>query len=227
MLRQVDAIGRTGRNWPIREGKAMAQLIKSSVSASGNDGPAQPFSAPPSDKPSEAAVSSRPTSSREKENADYQSRLFATGDDSERTSVNHGAGHAIRTSARPAPRQWDQIFPDENSQQKQQFVKIEGSNPRAGAGSNFGQNRLFDKNAATSTKSPSPERKHDAKHFNHFEFGNGEEAPAADANRPLTANSKKHMNNWEFEDFTTPPKVTAKPQMEQERHFGYGIDEVS
>lgn len=218
MLKQVDAIGRTGRNWPIRDGTAMTNLIKNSVST-GNSGPAPQSSSGASSKPDEVVITSR-----EGDKQDYHSRLFAPAE--ERRSIeNQAPGIAKRMSAKPAPRQWGELFADENTRRSPSPGKAEGAKAKAGSDRNFAQNRLFDRNAVDAS-SPSPERKHDHSHYQHFEFGNGEEAPPRDGNRPPSATAQKHMNNWDFEDFNTPPKVTAKPLMEQERHFGHGVDEV-
>lgn len=228
MLKQVDAIGRTGRNWPIRDGQAMAKVIKSSVSAAENGtGKQDSYEAPASVKPDEVVVTSRPQSSRSREDKDFHTRLFATGGDDERmpSNGNSDPALAVRTSAKPAPREWDELFAGDAAHKKSSSGKVEGTNLKAGAGTNFGQNRLFDKNTPAD-HSPSSGRKADPSKYNHFEFGNGEEAAPRDGNRPPSANAKKHMTNWDFEDFSTPPKFKAKPLKEHERHFGPGIDEV-
>lgn len=225
LLKQVEAIGRTGRNWPIRDGKAMAKMIKSSASSVENGTVAAQSSVSASAKAAEddVVITSRPVSSKGREDKDFHTRLFATGEDAEpRSNTTADPSAAMRTSAKPAPRQWGELFPGGPSPDK-----VEGARPKLGSNKNFGSNRLFDENSAAD-RSPSPERKKpDPSKFNHFEFGNGEEAAPKDGDRPPSAKAKKHMSNWDFEDFTTPPKVKAKAQPEQERHFGPGIDEVS
>jgi len=222
MLRQVDAIGRTGRNWPIRDGKAMAKLVKSSVKAVGSGGagttqaPSGAFT-----KQDEVVITGRPNS-RDQEHKDYQKRLFTTGDEEEPRSYTNRESVAVRTSAKPPPRQWGELFAGEGARPT---AVTPNSNHRAGADKKYGQNRLFDDNL--DDRSPSPRaKKADPSKYNHFAFGNGEEADPVDGNRPPSAKAQKHMTNWGFEDFTTPPKVAAKPHPELERHFGPGVDDV-
>ena len=62
----------------------------------------------------------------------------------------------------------------------------------------------------------------DPSKFKHFEFGNGEDAPD---NRSASRNNSNQVSKLSFENFNTPDKVAPRPNFEQERHFGYGIDE--
>ena len=224
MLKQVDAIGRTGRNWPIRDGAAMAKLVKNSVSAVGShsvtQAPPSSSSAPP--RRNDAVTSDDRPNSREKENKDFHTRLFATGEDAEPRSTGNRESVAVRTSAKPVERQWGELFAEDGTRLPN--AKVEGV--RAGAGKNFGQNRLFDRATANDRPESPNTKKPDPTKFNHFQFGSGEDARPMEGDRPPSAKAKKHMNNWEFEDFVTPPKHVSKPLREHERHFGHGIDEV-
>ncbi|KAL1305737.1 hypothetical protein AAFC00_007320 [Neodothiora populina] len=199
MLRQVDAIGRTGRNWPIRDGSTMAKLVKDSVSSSKSGGASQ-AAARPSSKADEVTITSRPMSSKSRDGQDFHTRLFATGDDSERpSSGNSDSSVPTRTSAKPAPRQWAEIFPNGPPPDK-----VEGAKPKP--------------------LSPESRRSNPAK-FDHFELGNGEDAAPIDPNRPPSAHAKKHQSTWDLEDMNTVPKFNPKSQPAMERHFGYGIDD--
>lgn len=225
MLKQVEAIGKTGRNWPIRDGNAQTKLVANSVAAVGQ-GPSVRDSRPSngsrgSDEP--ITHGSKPTS---------QSRgrdphtIFAHPDEERQPS--EGPSVAPRNSVKPPVRQLDELI-GEASLRSPSPTKQEGAILKAGAGKNFNANRLFDLNEPDD-RSRSPERKKAMPNkYNHFEFGNGEDAPQPSPgnNRPNSGKTGKHMStSWDFDDFTTPEKVKPKPQREQERHIGYGIDEV-
>jgi hypothetical protein len=221
VLRQVDAIGKSGRNWPIRDGFAQVKTVKASI----NDTPSAtnttslPSRSAPIDN---AALPDRPIlSPGARQDGDFNDRLFATGDSLEprRPSNNTNPEYAVRASAKPAPRQLNEIFTDENS--KKSF-QPEGK-PKIGSAKNFHENRLFDEN-----KEPQPEvsKKTDPTKFSHFEFPNGESgAAASDMYRPMSNKTTK-QSNWDFQDFSTPEKHRPRANPEQERHIGPGLDEV-
>lgn len=207
MLKQVDAIGRTGRNWPIRDGTAMASLIKSSASSVQN-GSAPQTSSAPSARNDKVVITNRSAHGTHgapgnEYDQDFHTRLFDTS-----AGAVHESGRlnsppiAVRNSAKPGPRQMSEIFPDGSSSDR-----VDGIKAKAGSNKNFAANRLFDQDHHQA--SPSPERKkaHPTK-YNHFEF-------VSDADQGAT----KHMSNTSLEGHT-------KPQHEHERHIGPGIDEV-
>ncbi|PSK55749.1 hypothetical protein B9Z65_4627 [Elsinoe australis] len=215
LLKQVEAIGKSGRNWPIRDGQAQVKLVQSSVKTPGQAAVSA----------SQRDVADRTASGRMPD--DYTKRLFVTGEEPERSRSTSGV--IPRESAKPAARQWGELFAGEEQEEADAESNIGSPSVRdayqpvlkAGAGKNFQPNRLFDKNALTE-RERSPERKKaDPTKHSHFEFGNGEDA-APVAGR---GGNPKKVNNWDFEDFSTPAKHVQKPQREQERHFGYGIDD--
>lgn len=239
MLRQVEAIGRSGRNWPIRDGSAMTRMVKDSVRAA-SDNPLPTRGGAQSHESDEVVITARSQSNRTNENKDFHNRLFATGDDGESESSgnnnNNNSSVSTRVSAKPAPRQWDELFasdealstpaPNRNTRSPSPG-KAEGNDLKAGAGKNFGENRLFDRREGGEREPSQERRKVDgARNGQSFVLGHGEDAPPMDGNRPASAKAMKQMNKWDFEDFTTPEKVAAKVQPEQERHIGPGYDEV-
>lgn len=238
MLRQVEAIGKSGRNWPIRDGSAMTRMVKDSVRAA-SDNPLPNRGAAQSNKSDEVVITNRPQSNKTNDNKDFNSRLFATGDDhngKQRHSSTNGSSVAPRASAKPAPRQWGELFagdeavstpaPNRNGRSPSPG-KNEGAILKAGAGKNFGENRLFDRREGNE-REPSQERRRvsGAKSGQSFVLGHGEDAPPLDGNRPPSAKAMKQMSKWDFEDFTTPEKIAPKIQTEHERHIGPGYDEV-
>ncbi|KAH0384214.1 hypothetical protein KCU89_g17306, partial [Aureobasidium melanogenum] len=132
VLRQVEAIGKSGRNWPIRDGTNMIKTVKNSINNAGS---------------TTTSLPTRPASTQSqaggRQNGDFHARLFATGEGQEpRTQANVNPEYAVRTSAKPAPRQMDEIFANGSSNES---YKPEGK-PKAGSGKNFQDNRLFDEN---------------------------------------------------------------------------------
>jgi hypothetical protein len=117
----------------------------------------------------------------------------------------------------------DEIFANGSSNEG---YKPEG-NPKAGSGKNFHNNRLFDENSQPDQVLSPESKKINPQKFDHFEFPNGENGPsAADLYRRTSSKDSKHTSNWDFQDFTTPEKHKTRPNPEQERHIGPGLDEV-
>ena len=222
MLRQVEAIGKTGRNWPIRLGKDQTKLIAQSVKSSGQS---QAISAE-SSAPSSVA---QPETSSGKSQQDFHTRLFATGGDEEPRSRSREPSVAPRELAKPQPREWNELFAGDESATAANISSPGVRSPhqpvlKAGAGKNFDPNRLFDETEPSQREKSSESRKADPTKFQHFEFGNGEDAPVAHADIPGRKIGNQN-SKWDFEDFVTPEKNAQRPNPEQDRHFGYGIDE--
>ncbi|GAM90956.1 hypothetical protein ANO11243_090030 [Dothideomycetidae sp. 11243] len=213
MLKQVDAIGKTGRNWPIRDGKEQAKLMKRSI-----ESPASPQG---NGQSAQSAGNGRMPD-------EYTSRLFATGTNEPRGKFTSTVDP--RESAKPQQRQWGELFPGgEEGDTPESISSPSVRNPhmpniKSGAGQNFQPNRLFDENKP-SEREQSPQRKQqDPTKHDHFEFGNGEDALPV-RNQPFGRGAQKQNSNWDFDDFNTPAKPVSRPNREQERHIGYGIDE--
>ncbi|KAG9918850.1 hypothetical protein KCV02_g12097, partial [Aureobasidium melanogenum] len=194
ILRQVEAIGKSGRNWPIRDGTNMIKTVKNSINNAG--------SSTTSSLPTRPASTQSQTGGRQ--NGDFHARLFATGEGQEpRTQANVNPEYAVRTSAKPAPRQMDEIFANGSSNEG---YKPEGK-PKAGSGKNFQDNRLFDENTQPQRILSPESKKIDPRKYDHFEFSTGEgSAPASDLHRRMSTKGSTHTSNWDFQDFTTPEK---------------------
>lgn len=90
--------------------------------------------------------------------------------------------------------------------------------PKGGSGKNFRPNRLFDTHEDEPNTPKSPDKlgyKTNPNKFNHFDFGNGEDAKAAGGPRPKT----KHQSQWDFDDFNTPVKPALKIRDQDKRNF--------
>ncbi|KAK8218180.1 hypothetical protein IWZ01DRAFT_140846 [Phyllosticta capitalensis] len=205
LLKQVEVIGSRAKNWPIRDGKEQARLIVSSSS------PGQQSSATSSSRNS---IAGDPHASLSL----FQPSSNHEEDVAPRTSLAPRA-----TSAKPPQRDLHEILSPERAPSTGSAIQA-----KAGASKNFQPIRLFDQDEdASQSPSKSPVRgKAGPKKYDHFEFGDGEDAtPKAVANK-AALKPKKHAPQWDFEDFVTPEKHSVKVQAQNERHFGWSDDEV-
>ncbi|KAK3995344.1 hypothetical protein QBC44DRAFT_320153 [Cladorrhinum sp. PSN332] len=207
LLKQLDVIGKSGRNWPIRDSKEQINLITKCVKGGG---------AP-------SAVDNLPIHNRAKSTNILRDphaslALFAPREELEEAPavVSPYAGR------RPTQRSLTEILGDEDEEPGSPSNGRERSKspnkaiaPKIGAGKNFQPVRLFDKddNAAdadTPEKGQSPERyvRPNPKKYQHFDFDDGHTEPPL---KPSNVQPKKtkHNNNWDFEDFVTPQKPKA------------------
>jgi hypothetical protein len=127
---------------------------------------------------------------------------------------NNGPSYARASSAKPPTRNLTDILaaPEEGTPSH----KRSSSPAKAGANKNYGPIRLFDDKEPTGT---SPERgtKGNTQRYNHFEFGDGEEA--SDAGKPTR--NVKHQSQWNFEDFVTPDKPRVKVRTQDKRTMSW------
>lgn len=226
LLKQVEAIGRTGRNWPIREGEKLVEAVKSSISATGYTSPAAPRGQHDvvinQHKRGESVTATR--------DPHASLALFAPRDTSaDAGSAYDGPTFSTRPSAKPAPRDYGELFVGEETSAGGDYrdsspTRIDGRAVKAGAGKHVSGNRLFDEDDPESLNTPHGKKTYQQK-YDHFAFGNGEDAKQQ---RPSSDRSNgKSQATFSFEDFATPPKVTEKNKPDYQRHWGAGVDEVS
>ncbi|KAH8733039.1 hypothetical protein GQ44DRAFT_766103 [Phaeosphaeriaceae sp. PMI808] len=230
LLKQIDVIGARSNAWPIRDSKEQVRLIASSSAVA-----TQPDSVP---------SSRRSTASRGADEVSIASRsrgsTSATGDphaslslfqnrsieEEEEEDNSHGSWPAAprAQSAKPPPREYSELFVGQNSgspSPSPQKIPV-----KAGGGRNYKANRLFEDAEDNSAEQAKPSSiKTNPKKFEHFAFGDGEDAPKVrDTARPETRG--KSQASWDFESFTTPNKTKTKTQPQAVRHFGWSDDEV-
>lgn len=227
LLKQVEAIGRTGRNWPIREGKKLIEAVKASVNATGQ---ASSGSAARGQHNVVATHHKRDESVSATRDPHASLALFAPRDPNENSgSAYNGPTVAPRPSAKPAPRDYGDLFVGEetsaSSHRSTSPAKIDGRAVKGGAGKYVSGNRLFDENDHDSHSTPVGKKTYQQK-YDHFAFGNGEDAPK-DSRPNSGKDNRKSQATFSFEDFATPPKVNEKNKPDFERHWGAGVDEVS
>lgn len=221
LLKQVEAIGRTGRNWPIREGQKLVEAVKTSVNTSGQASNGSAGRAAHSQHDVVVNQHKRGESVNPTRDPHASLALFAPRDPSEDAgSTYDGPKVATRPSAKPAPRDYGELFVSEESAgnyRSDSPAKIDGRAVKAGAGKHVSDNRLFDEDSQDAMNTPQGKKTYQQK-YDHFAFGNGEDAKH---NKPSSSRSnRKSEATFSFEDFATPPKVTEKNKPDYDRHWG-------
>ncbi|KJX93531.1 hypothetical protein TI39_contig4297g00003 [Zymoseptoria brevis] len=237
LLKQVEAIGRTGRNWPIRDGKAQADFVTASVKAGNSSAPGNGNG---NHKPSAARDPNEVVISQHSKRDSFSATrdphaslsLFSERDANDSGRSYEGPKYSTAKSAKPAPREYDELFTNGESAAALAIAgrsssphKTDGTILKAGAGKHYAGNRLFDQ-GKDMEDSRSPERKKTYNQkYEHFAFGDGEDAPTKE-NRPFSkGQGEKNNTTFSFEDFSTPPKHIEKPRRDDERHWGADVDE--
>jgi len=230
LLKQLDVIGKTGRNWPIRDSSEQIGLIARCVKSNAGAAASQ-----------ELPVRSRGNSSNILRDPHASLALFAPRDSADNAPTAVVSPYA---GNRPHQRSFTEILGDEPVDEETSPTRgrersqspSKAIAPKIGAGKNYQPSRLFntdeneslqDTPEASSSKfvRPNPTK------YSHFDFADGSEpqdAPKAGvdfAEKPKT----KHDTNWSFDDFVTPQKPTATRVMHKARdvrHWGTEDDVV-
>ncbi|KAI1137050.1 hypothetical protein F5Y05DRAFT_95767 [Hypoxylon sp. FL0543] len=227
LLKQLDVIGKSGRNWPIRDSREQIKLIETSTKSSSDAGSNQ--------DPYDLAVRSRGNSTNALRDPHASLALFAP-----REEIDESIAAVIspRGGARPRQRDFTEILGDEpvegpNRERSESPSKAVA--PKAGVEKKFQPSRLFEEeetaedNLPEAVASPSRFIRPNPKKYSHFDFDDGSNDPQ-EAPRPAdpTPKKTKHGSQWSFDDFVTPQK--AKPskvlQKQNVRHWGTEDDEV-
>jgi hypothetical protein len=242
LLKLIDVIGKTGRNWPIRDGKDQIKLITSSVKSAGKS---MVEGGRPSE-PREVINRSRENSTNVTRDPHASLSLFAPRDHNVDTSLP--AVVPPRASAKPPPRDYSDLFvgndPDnslvptaspankasrERSESPSKFSA--GVAPKGGAGRNYQPIRLFETEENSPTRS-SPERdqyyRPNPKKYQHFDFADGSDPQDAPKPTLAPAVKSKHGSQWTFDDFVTPEKVVPSKVLRGQDicHWGTENDEI-
>ncbi|KAK3675455.1 hypothetical protein LTR78_004538 [Recurvomyces mirabilis] len=231
LLKQVEAIGRTGRNWPIRDGSSQLDAINKSLNAGGRVTDVEGSTASAPRKQSDVVINQHKKRESVSATRDPHAslNLFQSRDPNEDGPRKFdGPVTAPRETYKDITRDLAEIVGNENvgpgsANRDPSPSKQDGFYPKAGAGKTHNVNRLFDDNETTGAP-PSPQRK---KVFqdknNHFEFGGGEDAP--EHFRP--GRGGKHNNNTQidFTAFSVSPSVKGKSRPAYDRQWGPGVQE--
>ncbi|OJD17076.1 hypothetical protein AJ78_02825 [Emergomyces pasteurianus Ep9510] len=284
LLKQLDIIGSSHRNWPIRDAIEQSRLINSSVSAAAKTSTSISSPASLADKRSITTAASNAsfgsmTSPSKRFTKDPHASLSLFQPPSP-PPEERPVSVASRASAKPPPRDYGDLFvgddaestPTKKSSQPQR--KDDAVAPKGGAGHNYKPSRLFmDEDEAERSEQVNMNNdikwvKTNAKKYTHFEFGEtphpgstakaqapghfefGEAEPpvlkakqekskqdshfeigdadpsSVQHNLPLRPHAKKHLSQWDFEDFVTPEKPRQKVLAQNQRNFSWSDDEA-
>lgn len=209
LLKQLDVIGKSGRNWPIRDSKEQIRLITSSLNAAGVDA-AQPANPANSNR-------SRTNTNNALRDPHASLALFAPRDAADIQPEQVISPYA---GTRPRQRTFTELFGDEpveepgspsNGRDRSPNKAIA---PKAGVAKNVQPIRLFDTAEEdvevpenTGNKSPEKFYRPNPKKFSHFDFADGSDPQDAPRPAPPQQTKSKKDSSWSFEDFATPAKA--------------------
>ncbi|SPJ79677.1 uncharacterized protein FTOL_08068 [Fusarium torulosum] len=227
LLKQVDVIGKTGRNWPIRDSREQIAFIQGCIKTAGTAAPAAPSH-------NETVARNRGNSNNAFRDPHASLRLFGPRDEIEDSEPANVVSPYAGTSNRPRQRTFTEILGDEPTSPSAGRRTMSPS--KGGQGKNFKPSRIFDgqEHVEQPVEQPQPKNKRyirpNPKKYSHFDFADGsdpQDAPQPGVSfdeRPKT----KHDSQWAFEDFTTPQKVKPSKTMRTQdvRHWDTDKDAV-
>ncbi|KAI5864999.1 hypothetical protein GGS23DRAFT_557146 [Durotheca rogersii] len=225
LLKQLDIIGKSGRNWPIRDSKEQIKIIEACVKLSSDASADSDFSS--------LSARARGDSTNILRDPHASLALFAPREES---SESIAAVVSPRGGARPRQRDFTEILGDEpvDNTEEQSASPSKVIAPKAGAGKGFQPSRLFDETDAFAEEANSPEAspsrfyRPNPKKFSHFDFGDGSDP--RDVPEPIgpTTKKTKHTSQWSFDDFVTPqkPKPTKGLRHQEVRHWATDNDQA-
>ncbi|MCJ1397374.1 hypothetical protein MMC11_000567 [Xylographa trunciseda] len=233
LLKLVDVIGSRAANWPIRDGKDQARLIASNASIISKGQEDLAFT---THRMGDVTITSRPPSPRKNVTGDPHTSLSLFDPREEAQESAFPQSVAPRASAKPAPRDYHDLFPG-NESDASSASKVQPSSPtkenqnsfatKGGAGKNFKPSRLFDTEEPEDSKGGSPQKgmRANPNKYNHFDFAHGsDEPPQQPPSKPRPTN--KHGSQWDFADFSTPEKIPQKFRPQDARNFGLVDEEL-
>ncbi|APA06116.1 hypothetical protein SS1G_01436 [Sclerotinia sclerotiorum 1980 UF-70] len=224
LLKLIEVIGKSGRNWPIRDGKDQIKLITSSVRSSGT-----------SDAASNADSIARARANSNNATRDPHSSLALFAPREDVVQESRPAAEPISKSAKPEPRDYHDLFVGKDSTSPEDDTSLPKAGAKAGASRQFAPSRLFDAYEEQATqdshvqeKSKDPMYRPNPARYEHFDF-----TDAPEEEEPIRPTSGKgsmgqHQSQWGFDDFQTPQKVvpTKVLRAADVRHWGNSDDEV-
>ncbi|KAL0939331.1 uncharacterized protein CTRU02_205941 [Colletotrichum truncatum] len=206
LLKQLDIIGKSGRNWPIRDSQEQIKMITKGLKATGKVADAPDTN--------ELINRSRGSSTNALRDPHASLSLFAPREQqAEETPAQSVVSPYAGT--RPQQRSFTEILGDEPTDEPSSpSAGRDRVAPKIGAGKNFQPSRLFDADqhaeepdSPEQQKSPEKFYRPNPKKFHHFDFA--DDSDPQDTPKPADGRPKptKHDSTWGFEDFVTPQKI--------------------
>lgn len=229
LLKQLDVIGKSGRNWPIRDSTEQIRLLETCVKSSSSNGAS-------SRDPNDLAVRSRGNSTNAFRDPHASLALFAPRDESDESIESV---ISPRGGARPRQRDFAEILGDEpvdSPGRERSESPSKAMAPKAGGDKKFQPSRLFERDgieeesdSPEAAASPSKFIRPNPKKYTHFDFGDGSDKPQ-DVPQTVdpTPQQTKHASQWSFDDFVTPQKVKPTKVLRQQevRHWSTEENDV-
>jgi hypothetical protein len=217
ILKQLGVIGRTGRNWPIKDGAEQIVMITESVSRQSSKVVKSIPQTP------ERSRSKRAESATRDPHASLQ--LFSPADEQpEQERIR-----APRTSSafKPPSRDLEDIIGEKGDQSLEPVKppKFPGSFSRRQT-LDLGEHMKEDDIADTPITNPKKTKIVDPSKYQHFELTDEPDnsAPTAPEMKPAKST---HKNTWDFEDFTTPEKRPMKMRRDDVRSFDFSEEDAA
>jgi hypothetical protein len=239
LLKQLDIIGKTGRNWPIRDSKDQLALIAKCLKPGENKVAGAATAAAPTAAAAVTGTGGEPLVNRSRGNSNIMRDPHATLFMPEDPSALPAPVVSPYAGTRPRQRSFTEILGDQSEEDvpatlasptagRETTKTRERSRspekaiaPKIGSHKNFQPNRLFETDEGTAPPTPeatdrdsakSPEKfyRPNPKKFQHFDFADGS-APedAPKPGAPMEETKGKHTHSWAFGDFETPAKPNA------------------
>jgi hypothetical protein len=232
LLKLIDVIGKTGRNWPIRDGKDQIKLISNSVKSAGKT-TVDPVA---SNEEVPEHIRSRGNSTNVTRDPHASLALFAPREKVIQEVLPPVV--APKASAKPPQRNYNELFvgnesdgsPTKATYDREDLPPKNPRAPKAGAGKNYGPSRLFDADEEGSTPNLSTEKLYrpNPARYQHFDFAEGGDSDDHSKAKPQKeVQAAKHGSQWNFDDFKTPQKVIPTKVLRNNavRHWGNSDDE--
>ncbi|KAH7163163.1 hypothetical protein B0J13DRAFT_634362 [Dactylonectria estremocensis] len=227
LLKQVDVIGKSGRNWPIIDSREQIAFIQACIKSAGTMTPVAPSH-------NETINRTRGNSNNAFRDPHASLQLFGS-----REEIEAPFPEPVMTpygGTRPRQRSFTEILGDEPVDGSPSANRHQSMSPsKGGQGKNFQPSRIFDgqqhieeveepKTKANRVIRPNPAK------YDHFDFADGtdpQDAPTAGQSfddRPKS----KHDSQWSFNDFVTPQKVKPSRLLRTQdiRHWDTDKDTV-
>ncbi|CAM1506823.1 Fc.00g064640.m01.CDS01 [Cosmosporella sp. VM-42] len=212
LLKQIEIIGKSGLNWPIRDSREQLTLIqaciKSASTAVASSTTSTSTSMPAPDR-DEVIIRTRGNS--QAAFRDSHAAFFGSRDESEGPPgiVSPYGG------TRPQQRTFTEILGDEPEPGSPSANRYRSMSPsKGGQGKNFQPMRIFDGNQEVQEADVPKEKRYirpNPTKYSHFDFADGSDPQdAPEKGHSIEDRPKsKHDSQWDFGDFVTPQK--AKP----------------
>ncbi|KAI9171504.1 hypothetical protein HJFPF1_00989 [Paramyrothecium foliicola] len=222
VLKQLEVIGKTGRNWPIKDGREQILAIQSSLKAGGIS--------QTTDDQKEMLIRTRGNSTNVMRDPHASLHRQPTREEIEAEIaapvVSPYGGN------RPQQRSFADLLGDEPLEAGSPTAHRQRSDSpsKGGQGKNFQPMRLFEGQEHVEEEDESPRGKAgnqfirpNPKKYQHFDFADGSDAQDSSQRGPSFDErpKSKHDSQWSFDDFVTPakPKASRTMRAQDVRHW--------